>query len=231
MRRSGVRILGAAAILAFIAGCSSVDYLAEYEFRDRSLGSRMLAPPEPQVFADFDARIDRSDPIGTVIRVGTSIAKAAQVHETRERLKLVLDAVNVPEEIRRTSLDQFVDVLGCEPEERSGRADVILELDIREYGISAKSWTAAAEFRVSLLAVLRDGRDRREIWRARVEEKEPITPSVFGLGGAVGNVMSAVALSELSDEEIGRGMMRLGQRVAYRAADRLSEDLRKASVN
>jgi hypothetical protein len=185
-------------------------------------------PPEPTVYADYAFNVDRSDPVGSVLRVGTTIAKAAEVRRAQERMERALAAVDVPEEIRRSSLEQCANVLGCDVADGSADSEFVLDLEIREYGIDAGSWNAAARFRVNLIAVLRDDFDGREIWRARLQESAAITPAVFGLGGAVGNIVSAVTLSELSEEDIGRGLMRLAQSVASRAADRLERDLRRS---
>jgi hypothetical protein len=217
------------AAMAFLAmGCATTGSLGEYHFLGRALACHMRTPPEPQVFASYDARIDFSDPVGSVLRVGTSLVKAAGARQAAERMQRALDAVDVPEEIRRSTLEEFADVLGCDAQAWAEDADYLLELEIQEYGIEARSWSSEAQFRIDLRVTLRDGYEGREIWSTRVHESAAITPAIFGLPGAAGNVMSAITLSELSEEDIGRGLMRLAEGVAVRVGDRLSRALRYA---
>jgi hypothetical protein len=225
MRRRTTRLIGSilAAALA-LSGCASTGALGEYRFRGASLASHMRSPPEPRVFADYPIRIDRGDPVGSVISVGSSIAKAAGVRAAEEHLQRALAAVDIPEEVRLSTLEECADVLDCDAIERGRSADFVLELEIREYGIDATSWNAQAELRVDILAVLTDGAEGRDIWRARVSEQAPLTPALFGLGSSVGNIVTAATLADLSEDEIGRGLMRLVRRVATRVADRLARD-------
>ena len=229
MKRHLFRVLGAAAVVVALASaCASTGMLGEYRFRGEALSGHMRTPPEPKVFADYPIRLDRDDPVGSVLSVGTSIAKAAGVRAAQQRLARALEAVDVPEEIRASVLEECAQVLGCEAVRRVDDSEFILSLEIREYGIDASSAKASAEFRVDLTATLVDGVDGREIWRTRVREEMPISPSVFGLGGSVGNIVSAATLADLSEEQIGRGLMKLARSVAYRVADRLARDLRRA---
>lgn len=228
MKRDLFRVLGAAAAVALVSGCASVGLLGEYRFRGGALSGLMRTPPEPRVFADYSIRLDRDDPVSSVLSVGTSIAKAAGVRAAQQRLTRALAAVDVPEEIRWSTMEECAQVLGCEAVRRVEDSDFLLSLEIREYGIDASSGNASAEFCVDLVATLVDGIDGSEIWRTRVREEMPISPSVFGLGGSVGNIVSAATLADLSEEEIGRGLMKLARSVAYRVADRLVRDLRRA---
>jgi hypothetical protein len=232
MKRRLVQVLGAVAVVmvvvALLSGCASAGLLGEYRFRGGALSGRMRTPPEPRVFADYSIRLDRDDPVGSVLSVGTSIAKAAGVRAAQQRLTRALEAVDVPEEIRWSALEECARALGCEAVRRADDSDFLLSLDIREYGIDASSGNASAEFRVDLVATLADSADGREIWRTRVREQLPISPAVFGLGGSMGNVVSAATLAELSEAEIGQGLMKLARSVAYRVADRLVRDLRRA---
>jgi hypothetical protein len=228
MRRRVLGLVAVALGLVVLVGCAGNGALAEHRFRGRTLAGSMRAAPEPRVFADYSVRLDRRDPVGSVLGVATSIAKAGSVQKAQARLERALEAVDVPEEIRASAAEECAKVLGCDTVERAGGADYVLSMEIREYGIDATSSGGSTEFRVDLGVVLFGGEDERTIWKARVREETAITPEVFGLGGSVGNVLSAAALAELSEEEIGRGLMKLARSVAYRVADRLERDLTRA---
>ena len=229
MSRMWPRVAFAVLTLAVLAtGCASRNVLAEYQFRGRTLGARMRTPPEPRVMADISLRVDSRDPVGTVFRLGTGIAKAAQVAAAQERMEKALQAVDLPGEVRRTALEECAYVLAADPVGRASEADYLLDLEIREYGIEAKSWNSQALFTMELSVELRDAVDGGLIWRAHLSERSPIAPSLFSVGGAVGNMVTAVSLSELSEEDIGRGLMKLAARVATRSADLLERDLSRA---
>ena len=223
-------VAGGVLLVALLSGCVSTDLLSEYRFEDRTLGARLLTPPSPRVSANYDMHVDRNDPVGSVLRVGTGLAVAVQVQQTQEKLTRVLQAVSVPEEIRREALDRVAEVLGCDQGDDGARSDYLLVLEIEEYGIQARNWNAEAEFHVDMRISLRDREDGTEIWRRHVSESAPVSQAFPWGGGAVRNVLTVLALSELTDEEIGRGMMVLAQRVADKAAQRLEHDLERAGV-
>jgi hypothetical protein len=99
---------------------------------------------------------------------------------------------------------------------------------VREYGIEAKSWDAHAVFRIKAHAQLADRRQGRLIWETKFEEREPISPAIFGPHPALRNILSANALSQLSVEELAAGLEQLADFAADRITRRLQRDLYKA---
>jgi len=51
-----------------------------------------------------------------------------------------------------------------------------------------------------------DNVQHRRIWKGRVKAREPLSPRFFGLNYPIENVLDAVALSELSVQEMAAGL-------------------------
>ena len=211
-----------------LVGCSSVNHLRDYKFRDQTVAADMLTPPRPEVFTGSDVWIDANDPISSILRVGTTIAKEVEAAEAQERMDRALEQVDVPERIRERTLQRCAKVLKSNPIDESDQAEFLLDMEIRNYGIDAKSWTAGTYFKIDVLVQIIDNRTNALVWKRKIKERQPISAEIFGLGRAAENVISAVALSNLSEDEIATGFRHLADYTADRIAARLQKDLAKA---
>ncbi len=107
-------------------------------------------------------------------------------------------------------------------------ADYLLDVNVRDYGIDAEGWDAAARFFVNADAVLLETATGVEIWSARVRENQILTPQVIGQGRTTRDVISAAALAILSVDELTRALERLSDYCADEITGRLRADLREA---
>ena len=64
-----------------------------------------------------------------------------------------------------------------------------------------------------------------------IKEKQPIFKEFFGLSDTVRNVITAVALSELSTDEMVAGFSQLAEYVAGRIAEKIQSDFIKAHTS
>src|SRR5690606_22211781 len=149
------------------------------------------------------------DPLRNVIAAGARIAKEVEASKVRARLDSATAAVDVADRVQARTLDRAARYLRTRPAESEASADFVLELRLRDYGIDAKDWSAAAYFFVDAELLLLDGRDGRKIWDARVRARDPITPAIFGPGRAVRDVVTAATFADLEVEEIARALERL----------------------
>jgi len=211
-----------------VIGCGTTNHLREYSFRDRTMVADMLTPPRPQVFTDSYSWFDQDDPVGSVLRVGTTIVKEVEASKTQARMDSALQKVDVPERIKSRALQRCAKILKYRPINDTDKAEFILDMEIRNYGIDAKSWSAGTYFKIDMLVKIIDNESRALIWKRKIKEKQPISPEIFGLGNAAENVISAVALSRLSVDEIATGFQHLADYTADRIAVRLQKDFVKA---
>ena len=99
-------------------------------------------------------------------------------------------------------------------------------IEIRGYGIQA--YSSGLSFGIDLRIELVDRGDGDTVWRRRVSDTEKLTPELFGVSSAVGNVVTAVALSKLTEEEMVSGFGRLADGAAGHVIRRLEDDVLSA---
>ncbi len=221
-------LLLALAIGSFTLHCGASNRLGEYEFRNHTVAATMMTSPSPQVFSDSFFELDENDLLGTAIRLGTTIAKGVQVRETQERLNDAMESVDIPEQIRVHTLERSSEYLHFKPVQATENADFLFLMNVNRYGIEAGSWDSSVRFRIDVKVRLLDNRQNIEIWKRTIKEAQPISRSMFGLGGAAGDVITAVTLAGLSEEDMVRGFAHLGDYVADRISVRIQEDFIKA---
>ncbi|KPJ61496.1 MAG: hypothetical protein AMJ46_02140 [Latescibacteria bacterium DG_63] len=208
--------------------CGASNRLREYEFRNHTATAIMMTSPTPQVFTQSFLRMDEDDLLGTAISLGTTIAKGVQVHETQERLNNAMESVDIPEQIRIQTLKQCSEYLHFQPVQQSANADFLFVMTVSKYGIEANSWDSSVRFRIDVKIRLMDNRRNIKIWEKSIKEGQPISRGMFGLGEAAGDVITAVTLARLSEEEMVRGFAYLADYVADRIAERIQNDFIKA---
>ncbi|MBN2031005.1 hypothetical protein JW824_12270 [bacterium] len=209
-----------------IIRCSS-NRLHEYEFNETTVAAMMATPPRAQIFSD-SFYLGSQGLVETAIRIGTSIGKEIQLRQAQQRLDNAMTQVNIPEQIRKRTLEQSSEYLYFYPLEETKGADFLMMMKIKKYGIEAKSWDASVEFIIDLNVRLIDNVRHIEVWEKTIREKTVITGSIFGLGESFGNVLTASALSDLSEEEMITGFTHLADYTADRVAEKIEEDFIEA---
>lgn len=226
--KSITRWISALFLSALLIQCGGVNRLREYDLHNRSAVSIMAPAPRAQVFADFYHWDDGSDIVSTAINLGASIAKGVEAHKAQQRLDRAMEQVDIPERIRVETFDRCLDYLDMVPASEKRDADFVFMMKIKKYGIEAESWFSRVEFKIEVEVRLIDNTARREVWVKTIKEDEPVTHRVFGLGGSANNVITAVALSELSEEEMAAGFENLAEYAAGRIAEKIHKDYLKA---
>jgi hypothetical protein len=209
-----------------LAGCGGTNRLQEYTFDDATVAVIANIPPRPLVFTDglFDARVHPNDPIGSIFRAGTAIAKHNEAREAQERMDSALAHVDVADRVARRALSGSAQTLGYRPVDRPTNADYILDIRIADYGLVADSWDAAVRFEVEAEMLVVDGRSRKPIWKKRIREAEPVSQAALGLGTTFGNVYTARALSKLTAKEMAAALEHLADYTADHLTDALRHD-------
>jgi hypothetical protein len=206
------------------SGCRGTGRLAEYDFRDRTLAIAWVDAPEPRVLTSPIFLEHPDNPVHLLLSAGTSIAKEVEATKARARLDSAVAIVDVQGRMCERTLERAARYLRARPIGSEDRADFILEVRLRRWGIDAKDWSAAAHFFVDAEVHLLDGETGREVWHTRAHSRDAIAPSIFGPGHVVRNVVTAAALANQSVEEIARAM----ERLADYSSDHVTEHLRDA---
>jgi len=211
-------------LVVLLGGCGTRHRLAEYDFRGLTLAVEPHFPPFPEVLTGPYFPGHPRDPIHAIIRAGTLLAKELEAREVRVRLDSAATLVDLPALVGERLGRESARHLGARLIDDVDAADLVLEVEIRDYGIDAEDWDAAARFFVDAEVWLRDADTRRLIWQTRVRARDPIAPAIFGGPSAVRDVVTAAALAGLSVEDVARALRQL----AYYSADQVSDRLRSA---
>jgi hypothetical protein len=215
-------LLGAALLLA---SCETVNRLDRYSVEDATLAVDMRVPPEPTMKVGYSVTFDLHDPLVTVLSVGTNIAKAGEASEAEVRMREALQSVDVPAILLKEATSACAQALDARLEDRRIDADYLLNLDVHEYGIEADSPGGGVSLRLRLTASLYHNNSGELVWRRGIVVHKNASPSLFGLGDIVGNIVSAGALSDMSIEQMAAGFTRLAEDSARVVARTMEDDL------
>ena len=206
------------------AACASTGRLDEYDFVDTAVAVECEFPPYPEVLTGpyFPRPQDR---VHALLRVGGRIVKEIEAEELRPRLDSAAAQVDVSSRVVERTLARAPRYLGAHPTDDVSAADFLIEVVVREYGVDAEEWLAAAHFFVDAKVYLIELETGVQVWEAHVRERDPITPHIFGPGTVVRDIVTARAFANLDVEEIARALERLADYSADRIADRLRESL------
>lgn len=220
-------LAAAAALVFIIAGCASTE-LAMYDFYSLNMSVDVRVSPDAQVDASYNVVIDAENPMRTALSIGSNLAMANQVSVAEEKLYGALRHTDM-RTIVDEELSDFVEAtLGVRTVDERRSADLNLMVDIESYGIDVGGIGSGIEFEISAIATLWDAATGDRIWRTREYVSEPASPEVFGLPPVAGNVLSAVALAELTEEEIAKGLDRLARDAAWDIGLELEHDIYRA---
>lgn len=235
--RCRILVLTAATALVLTAGagaCSGWKKLAEYDFRDRTLGVTATTPPRPEVFRGTPMDVYEPDLVSSVIRLGSEIALAVETGELKEKLDSAFVLVDVADRIASQTLERSATYMRARPVDDPTTADFLLEVDTRAYGIQAElddpfSFTnPGVYYLIDAELLLFDGETGREIWKSEVSERDPVTTRMVDLGPAGSRILTAATFADLSVDEIARALEGLADYAADRMARKLREDLTRA---
>lgn len=207
-----------------LTACRGTGRLGEYEYAGRTLAVAWIDPPHPRILTGPYLPSGTDDPLRGLLAAGARIAKEIEASKVRARLDSATAEVDMTSRIAARTLDGASRYLRTRPAADEGSADFVLEVRLRDYGIAANDWNAAAHFFVDAEMVLIDGRAGGKIWDSKVSARDPVSPSIFGPGRVLRDVVTAATFAELTVDEIARALERLGD---Y-AADRMTERLRDA---
>ena len=215
-----------ALVIFAVAGCSASNRLHEIDLNGKSVAVVAAIPPHPRVQGGHpgEGAVDPYDPIGSAIRVGTAAAKYQEAREAQARLDSVVARIDIADQIARKVLLDSAELLRFVPANHPDDADYIIDLRIFDYSLIADSFEGATFFALEGEVILLDPTRAVELWRRKIREREVLSASLFGMPAAAGNVITARALSRLSEEDMQRGLDNLADYVAGKVVERLRDD-------
>ena len=227
MKRSTYRgaVLFLAATALGLAGCASTNRLAYYDFRGATLSTEMRTPPSPRMNIDYTVTFDPHYAVLSGLSVLTNLAKAGQAEKAKAAMRDALIFVDIPETVRQETGRAAAQALQAVPIDSPFSSDFLLELDIHEWGINAGDAGASASLHMRLTARLSYAASGEMLWARTVSVDQSATPSMFGLGGILGNMVTATALAEMSTSDLAAGFSELAREAARKLVRQLQRDL------
>ena len=212
--------------------CSSYKKLINYTFKDHTASAIVTAAPWADVFTDSFIQIDKGNLFRTILNVGSTIVKEVEAGKVKTLLDSAMKQVNVPERIKNRTLEKGADFLHYRPIQEHTQSDYMFDIHIKDYGIDAKSWDAGVYFRIDIIVNLIDNRTGKQIWKKHVQERKPMSRTIFSLGGTTtSNIINAIMLSNLSVEEMIKGFQYLADYTADRIIQKLQKDYAKSRAH
>jgi hypothetical protein len=218
--------LGLLAAVALIAGCGPKNHLDQYQFAERSLALSWVEPPEPVLLTGFyDLRPTR-DPVAVVMRAGGGVAKDVEARRAAVRLDSATSRVDLPDRLAKRTLDRVSLYLGTHPVQNVDQADYVLEINMRRFGIDARSNHAAYLF-TRAEAVLLDRHTGREIWNVDIRGDDRMTPFVVGVPRMPSSIFTAATISQVSVADFQEALEQLLVSSSNAITSELRDRLRK----
>ncbi len=212
----------AIAMTVLLAGCGGHHHLADYDFSGRSVAVVYFGAPAPELWTGGYASAAEG-PVETVLAVGGRMAREVEARRARGRLDSAAARVDLATRMADRTLERAGRYLGARPVESRSDADYLLEVDVRDLALDARS--DRIHLVVAAEAVLLDGRTGREIWDADVRSVDRLSPELTD-GTVLEDVLGAGALSTLSVDDFELVLSRMADFAADRIARELRHDLR-----
>jgi hypothetical protein len=188
-----IRGIAAAALLVVASACGRKHHLAEYQFAEKSLALSFIDPPVPELQTGlYDLRPSRN-PVIMAARVGGGVAKEIEARKAGARLDSAARRVDVPTLLAQRTLERTALYLGAKPVQSRAEADFVLEINMRRFGIDARSPHAAYLY-TRAEAVLLDRRTGREIWSVEIRGSDRMTPFIVGTRQIPSSIFTAATI-------------------------------------
>ena len=223
--------LAAAAAILLLASCTTINNLDRYRVEGSTLAADMQLPPRPRLDIDYSVHFDSRNPLGTALSIGSNIIKASEAEKAEEKMREALETVDVPAIVLKETAQSCARALDARLVTRAEKADYLLDLDIREYGIEAPSWGSAVSLHLRMIVTMYSTRGHEIVWRRAVTVDDPANPQMFGVGQVMGDIVTAGVLSSLTVEQLEQGFRQLARESARSAGRRLERDFYRANWN
>ena len=234
MKLSKYFIAIAVLMAVVMTGCSTINRFDEYDLTGTDIALDLRSAPEPSVNVDYSYGYDyydEDDPNADVlnaVQFSTDLIKATEAAKLEDKLYNALENLYLPEFIAELTFDRLVNTLEANAVDRISDSDVILEIDVYQYGV--ETWSNAGDVRmvIRMEARLFHKYDREIVWQRFVEASENVSGGYFGFDNILGNVFTIQSLAGLSERELEEGFKRLTVEVMEETIGLLQEDLRAA---
>ena len=220
-----VRRISVAALVALTgAGCGK-HYLNQYDFSQKTLALVFIEPPQPELLHGWYNVDVGNNAVSAVVSAGAKVAKEMEARRASARLDSAAKDVDVSTLLAERTLERVSRYLGTRIVSTADGADYVLELNMRSFGIDARSNRTTSLY-ARAEAVVVDRRTGREIWSEDVRGSDQLTPYVIGTSTVPSAIFTAATLHRVTVAEFREALDQLITFTSDRVTNELREDLR-----
>lgn len=222
---TAIRVTGSVLALALATACGGRHHLEQYNFSNKRIALVYIQPPAPELLHGWLSLRPNESAVQTVLRTGASVAKEITARRAIARFDSAARSVDLETQLAQRTLERASRYLGTRPVTTPDSADFVLEVQMRSFGIDARSNNATYLFSRAE-AVLLDRRTGREIWNEAVRGRDQLTPWVYGGGIVPSAGISAITLATVSVADFQGALEQLVSYTSNLIANELREKLR-----
>ena len=235
--KNSVRLVIAVLVLFSLFACSTAyKKLIPYTFNDKTVAATVTSTPWGNVTTNSyftissDSKKSSSENLfNTLVNIGSTVVNSIEAGKTQAKLDSAMKDVNVSEIIKTQTLQQCSNILHFNPIKDTRTADFLFSITINSYGIGANSWASSVNFNMDVTLKIYDNHTSALIWKTDVSESRPVSSSFFLTGStAVGNVLTAVQLSQLTPDQMKTGFTHMAEFTANEVVNKLQKDYSKS---
>jgi hypothetical protein len=216
-------------VLIIFSSCTTINRFEEYDLTDSKVALDLKAPPEPTVSIDYHVNNhEKGNELFAIIEVGANLLKADEARKAEKKLYAALEGLYLPEFIAELTYDRMLHTLEAYPVDKIRNADVILEVDIEEYGLQSWSSNGHVAMVIQMQTRLFHREDKQIVWQRSVSVSEELTPGLFGFDSLIGNAVTIAGLGSLTEEQLTDGFKKLTIEIMKETIGVLQDDLREA---
>ena len=222
---SATRVTGTMLALVLASACGGHHHLEQYNFSNRTIALVFIDPPSPELLHGWFNVRPSENAVQTVFRAGASVAKEIEARKAIARFDSASRQVDFRDQLARRTLERTSRYLGTRAVSTADSADFVLEVQMRSFGLDARSNNATYLF-TRAEAVLLDRRTGREIWHEAVRGSDAMTPWVYGGGRIPSAGISAITLSTVTVADFREGLEQLTTYTSNLITNELRRNLR-----
>lgn len=232
-----IRIFIAAILIVSMFACSNAyKKLIPYTFNDKTVAALVTSTPWGNVstntyftIAPEPSKKSSSEKLlNTVLNVATTVINSVEASKAQAKMDSAMKHVNVAEIVKTQTLQEGSNILHFNPIDNTHTADFLFSISINSYGISANSWASSVNFTMDVTLKIYDNHSSSLIWKTDYLESKPISSAFFLGSTSVGNVLTALQLSQLTQDQMKAGFTHMAEYAANKIIEKLQKDYAKS---
>ncbi len=236
MKKSIQLVIAVIVLMSLFACSNAYKKLVPYTFNGKTVAAMVTSTPWGNVSTNSYFTISTGTSkkssseqiLNTVLNVATTVINSVEASKAQAKMDSAMKHVDVANIIKTQTLQQGSDILHYNPINDTHTADFLFSLTINNYGISSNSWASSVNFNMDVTLKIYDNHNSSLIWKTEVSESDPVSSAFFFGNTAAGNVLTALQLSQLTQDQMKAGFTHMAEYAANKIVEKLQKDYAKS---